>query len=364
MIVQCYEESWLLNGQIIQAETFQRFVTPFEHLFFKTKCDFLSGKEMRESESPDAQFKDLFESADSINIFTDGSKLLDTAGRSRVGFGIWCEERFFEMSKRIPDGASIYTAESFAIISALNMIENWCNKLTNTNTTFNIFSDSESALKALESISGLNKESPIIAKIKGKLHELLCGGVKVKLCWVPAHVGIQGNEYADKLAKGGAGWPYLSNVDIPSSDLVSLFKSKCNEKNIEKLKEISLVKGTFYFKNFFSTSKRPWFCSFKVHRKVVSVINRIRSGHTRVKTDLYKYKIVNSSLCDCGEFDETVEHIFWQCNRHEIIRGKMVRRLRRLKIYGPYSIINILSEINDKTLAVISDFIIEGNIMI
>ncbi|XP_049276021.1 uncharacterized protein LOC125760239, partial [Rhipicephalus sanguineus] len=34
-----------------------------------------------------------------------------------------------------------------------------------------------------------------------KLHALLASGVDVSLHWVPSHVGIQGNEQADALAK-------------------------------------------------------------------------------------------------------------------------------------------------------------------
>ena len=101
------------------------------------------------------------------------------------------------------------------------------------------------------------------------------------------------------------------NVDIPFTDLIGIYKVKTKKKrNIEKLKEMSLTKGTFYFENFFKEDIKPWYNSFCANRRVISVINFIRSGHTRTKNDLFRFKIVNNSICDCGELEETVEHIF------------------------------------------------------
>ena len=151
--------------------------------------------------------------------------------------------------------------------------------------------------------------------------------------------------------------------DIPFSDIISTFKKKCLNNNNEKLLKSSSEKGVFYFRNFYKVSSKPWFQTInthKVHRKVINVINRIRSGHTSTNKDLTRFKIVNSAECKCLLYEETVEHIFWQCNRYEMERGKMIRRLRRLKIYAPYSIINILQNINNDIIDSISDFILKS----
>ncbi|GBO23398.1 hypothetical protein AVEN_213764-1 [Araneus ventricosus] len=57
-----------------------------------------------------------------------------------------------------------------------------------------IFTDSRSVLMALES---KKNESSIIKEIKNLLKENL----NIEMCWVKAHVGITGNEEADRLAK-------------------------------------------------------------------------------------------------------------------------------------------------------------------
>ena len=53
-------------------------------------------------------------------------------------------------------------------------------------------------------MSNTRSEHPIARKIIHKLHDLKLIGKGVELCWVPIHVGIVGNERADKLASDAA----------------------------------------------------------------------------------------------------------------------------------------------------------------
>ena len=91
-----------------------------------------------------------------------------------------------------PDESSIFTAEAKAIDLALDFIST-----CDAKNKFIIFSDSFSVLKAINHTSSKN---PQIQKPLEKCHELLANNVIV-LCWIPSHVGIQGNEMVDKQAK-------------------------------------------------------------------------------------------------------------------------------------------------------------------
>ena len=62
---------------------------------------------------------------------------------------------------------------------------------------FFIFSDSLSVLKAINHTSSKN---PQIQKLLEKCHERLAYK-EIVLCWIPSHIGIQGNEMVDKQAK-------------------------------------------------------------------------------------------------------------------------------------------------------------------
>ena len=93
---------------------------------------------------------------------------------------------------RLPDGSSIFTAESKAIDMALDYIMN--NSLENK---FVIFSDSHSVLKSLNHTSSKN---PKIQNVIEKHHEL-SKTKEILFCWLPSHVGIKGNEAADVKAE-------------------------------------------------------------------------------------------------------------------------------------------------------------------
>ena len=54
-----------------------------------------------------------------------------------------------------------------------------------------------SVLKAMNHTSSKN---PQIQKLLEKCHELLAYK-EIALCWIPSHIGIQGNEMVDKQAK-------------------------------------------------------------------------------------------------------------------------------------------------------------------
>ena len=119
------------------------------------------------------------------HIYTDGSKVEDKVGCAYIS-GSHHEKI------RLPDGSSIFTAESKAVDMALDYVMN--NSLENK---FVIFSDSLSVLKSLNHASSKN---PKIQNLIEKHHEL-SKTKEILFCWLPSHVGIEGNEAADVKAK-------------------------------------------------------------------------------------------------------------------------------------------------------------------
>ena len=65
-----------------------------------------------------------------------------------------------------------------------------------------IFTDSQSALEALENQQSRNEEIQRLAQSIDSLHK--SHKVNIMLQWVPGHSDVKGNEIADKLAKKGA----------------------------------------------------------------------------------------------------------------------------------------------------------------
>ena len=74
-----------------------------------------------------------------------------------------------------------------------------------------IFSDSLSALQAL---GKLKTDHPLLIQIQKFLHKINADQKEIVFMWVPGHVGIRGNEVADRAAK-----KTLDNK--PTADLMS-----------------------------------------------------------------------------------------------------------------------------------------------
>jgi hypothetical protein len=60
-----------------------------------------------------------------------------------------------------------------------------------------------------------HRSNPLIFKAFNLYNDLIQSGYSILFCWVPSHVGIEGNELADKAAKSANN--YLE-LDLPYCD--------------------------------------------------------------------------------------------------------------------------------------------------
>ena len=89
---------------------------------------------------------------------------------------------------RMNDASSIFSAELHAILGALNAgIQKGASRMT-------VFTDSKSSIQAVMKPYHRN---PTVIKIQKTVHQT---SSKLHMCWIPSHVGINGNETADSLA--------------------------------------------------------------------------------------------------------------------------------------------------------------------
>ena len=122
----------------------------------------------------------------SIPVFTDGSKSAEGVGAAAV-FPAQT------LSHTLPMEASIFTAELWALLIALSFV---FSRLSNESHV--LYSDSRSALEAIKAIYTTN---PLVLLIQNFLRHLHSRRKQITFCWIPAHVGIQGNEKADQSSK-------------------------------------------------------------------------------------------------------------------------------------------------------------------
>ena len=106
---------------------------------------------------------------------------------------------------RLPNSASVFTAEVWAIINALEQIKD------SNASKYIAFTDSLSCLQALHH---MKLEHPLIGMVIRKCVFLNIAKKYIVFCWVPSHTGIKGNEKADSAAK--------SALDLPCAKVGTL----------------------------------------------------------------------------------------------------------------------------------------------
>ena len=115
---------------------------------------------------------------------------------------------------RLPGATSIFNAELHAILLALDVVRRSKEK------HFLLLSDSYSSLIAL---GGSHVDQDTIYKYLNTYSTLTNSCKTIILCWIPGHVGITGNETADRVAKAALSHP-ISPVKVSVIDFLPCAK--------------------------------------------------------------------------------------------------------------------------------------------
>ena len=154
-----------------------------------------------------------------------------------------------------------------------------------------IFSDSLSSIQSLDSGT---ETSAIHQEIRYCIYQLWCQGVPVTISWIPSHVGVQGNEVVDKLAKKALSH---DSIDYPIlKDISELNKTLENNliKQWQALWEAN-TKGRFYYKIQPSVSNVVKFSD--PNKTKQTAITRLRFGKSLLGDVLFMLGKRNDNLC-------------------------------------------------------------------
>ena len=157
----------------------------------------------------------------------------------------------------------------------------------------------------------LERQRPLIKENKKVLFELK---EPITLLWIPSHCDISGNEKADELAKAGG---EQDQVDIPVTHQIVKSKIKSRKWTVEHLKANETY-GDLRKPKFKEERKWP--------KKTRSLYSRLRTGHAK-ELKHYRWRIEqeDDALCEeCGEEDETIEHILCKCESDALRRCEIV----------------------------------------
>ena len=228
-------------------------------------------------------------------IYCDGS-----VKEERSAYGVWCSK--FSFKARLPNNSSIFTCELYAIYTIIKFI-------TTNPGKYLILSDSLSSIIAL--LSPYNSKHGLVHEIAYLMSNL--DPFSVVLEWVPSHMGIPGNEKADKIANEAL---QLSEITISNLFLPDILKIiKCHYvKTFNKLCNPCHHSTNISIEN---QNIIPLFLKEPRHLQVP--LTRV---HLRVTKATHLHIITKSEPNACPDCDEelTLEHVFIYCPSYEPAR--------------------------------------------
>lgn len=247
-------------------------------------------------------------------IYTDGSKTANEGGAAFCNLN-GNVQRLFKIK---PDEICIMTIELLAISEALSYAEE-----LEGNTI--ILTDSKSALQHLNRCATGQRGFSISYIILEKIQKLQANNKQLRLQWIPSHVGLRGNEEADRLAKLAASDGTETFIEPDYSEKFNLFKKVVYDEWKEYFNERSKEKGIWYKAIQSEPPRIPWFGDIKINRSEVVLAHRLRSGHIPLNRFAYLMKKVDSPNCDvCGVLED-VQHLLAECVRIEAHRESFLR---------------------------------------
>lgn len=226
-------------------------------------------------------------------IYTDGSKM-DSG--TAIGFTVYHGEEFiYDYSARLHKLNSIFQAELTAINCALTWL------IESRYQMAFLYTDSNSSVQALQNfIPGNNIVDDIYQKLISNSNKILMIG------WIKAHVGLRGNERADKLAKGALARndvDIIENIGFPVSVVKNYFRKASIEHWQNYWSESTKGRDTYAVLNRVDTD---FLCSSQI-------LTYYLSGHGSFPSFLFKIGKRANDKCNCGKTGDVKHYIFGNC---------------------------------------------------
>ena len=118
---------------------------------------------------------------------------------------------------------------------------------------------------------------PLITKASRLIHSIKCVGTSTTFIWIPSHVGIVGNELADRLASRG----HHTSNNPPTPNILTPSELRNTMSNDWNLRVLQFIYNHPKLADFPHLDFSPWL--FHRNRQICTALHLLRNGHNRLK---------------------------------------------------------------------------------
>ena len=153
-------------------------------------------------------------------------------------------------------------------------------------------------------------------------------GKTVKLIWVPAHIGVEGNELADRYAKSAANRAEVGMaVNYSKAEVKCIIKGEMKKKWQEEWDRGTKGRHLYRIQKVVGKMR-----DMGRGKKDEDIISRMRFGHTGLNSTLKIIGKHETGRCDYCNRQETIEHVMMECPKYQQERQSLKERLESNKI--------------------------------
>ena len=154
---------------------------------------------------------------------------------------------------------------------------------------------------------------------------------RLEIHWVPAHVGVPGNESANDAAKAAACSMAITSP-VPGQPLIPLAvtKSLLTKAQRERWQQRWIMTNVYSFDDGLfrlkpGVARTPAF--FVGSRAEQTVLARLRLGKSKLAAHRARWDTVDRQ-CDCGMSEESAHHYLLECPQHSAQRRRLLTEVK------------------------------------
>lgn len=258
-------------------------------------------------------------------VYTDGSGI-----DGRIGAAAWCSTMDWQKSAYLgtENQSNVFAAEVTGLVLASELAIRKGNSVRHVS----IFTDNQSAIDTIRN-PGQQSGQYIVKRALERMRILYNKGVLIDIHWIPAHVGVAGNEKVDILAKRAAGWREkpankgsTAPVPFPIYTLQANAKRRINQALHRSWKASWGEQNTGREYKMRFGRGQEWEAIEGAYaglqRAEASLAIQLRSGRIGFNAQLHRWKPAPSSTCECEEARETIRHVICECPLYTTLRRK------------------------------------------